>query len=381
MENTSFSKPMFKRLALLVLFTLLIQGALVGFLVKPDNGLNEAALDRLSADANLLAKAIAPLIRRNEISDAEQMLLQARNGDENRALYLYLQSESGESELIANTSNVPGFVPQPQWKNSTAKLQNVLVVQQLVQMTNGQQALLVYAQQMQNKPMWPFIVAFGISLLVALLLSGFFAVAISGFFSRRLTPLLHGVRLALDKKQFNSSVDSHAQDNYGVLGSYINQLFRLIDNTQQELAESELNIQNLKQEVETRIKERTEALETAKVTAEKANEAKSTFLATMSHEIRTPMNGIIGTVDLLRKTHLSTSQFRMTDTVRESSFSLLRILDDILDFSKIEAGKLELETIPVSLVDIIEAVGRILVSVAHQRQIDLKLFIDPRIPD
>src|SRR5690606_20964607 len=88
-----------------------------------------------------------------------------------------------------------------------------------------------------------------------------------------------------------------------------------------------------------------------------------------------------GTIDLLRKTQLSTSQFRMTDTVRESSFSLLRILDDILDFSKIEAGKLVLETIPLSLVDIIEAVGRILVSVAYQRQIDLKMFVDPRIPD
>ena len=81
----------------------------------------------------------------------------------------------------------------------------------------------------------------------------------------------------------------------------INELFRLISGGQKALNQSETNIKQLKHEVDTRIAERTDALEAAKLTAERANEAKSTFLATMSHEIRTPMNGIIGTVDLLRK--------------------------------------------------------------------------------
>lgn len=101
----------------------------------------------------------------------------------------------------------------------------------------------------------------------------------------------------------------------------------------------------------------------------------------MSHEIRTPMNGIIGTIDLLRKTPLAAAQLRMTDTIRDSSFALLHILDDILDFSKIEAGKLELEAIPLCLNDIIEAVGRILVSMAYQRQLDFHIYVDPAIPN
>ena len=381
MKNTSFSKPIFKRLVLMCVLTLAVQAALFMLLSKPDPNFAEKQLERLVAETKLVSRAVAPLLRRNDISATEQVLFQTRNGDASRALYLYHHSERGDTELIANTNNVQGYVPQPQWQEIAEQQNGYLIVHQLVALGEQQNALLIYVQQPDIKPLWPYAAVSVASLLLGLLLSGFFASAISGFFSRRIKPLLQGTSQALEKEQFNASVDSHAQDSYGVLGSYINQLFRKIEQTQEALAASEQNIKTLRQEVDTRIKERTDALETAKLTAEKANEAKSTFLATMSHEIRTPMNGIIGTIDLLRKTQLSTSQFRMTDTVRESSFSLLRILDDILDFSKIEAGKLELETIPLSLVDIIEAVGRILVSVAYQRQIDLKMFVDPRIPD
>ncbi|HEY0921206.1 hybrid sensor histidine kinase/response regulator [Rheinheimera pacifica] len=381
MENTSFSKPIFKRLTVLSLLILFAQAALFAWLNQPEPGLNEQQLNRLTADSRLLSRVLQPLLAENNTAATEQMLFQTRDGNTDRALYVYRTLPNQQAELIAHTSNVQGFVPQPVWQDSAQQQDNYLIVNQLINLPQQQTAILIYVQQLKLRASWPFFAALGVSLVLALLLSAMFAVTISGFFSRRIKPLLVGTRQALDKDQYNSSVDSHAQDSYGVLGSYINQLFRRIEQAQEALAASEQNIKNLKLEVETRIKERTDALETAKLTAEKANEAKSTFLATMSHEIRTPMNGIIGTIDLLRKTQLSTSQFRMTDTVRESSFSLLRILDDILDFSKIEAGKLQLETIPLSLVDIIEAVGRILVSVAHQRQLDLKLFIDPRIPD
>ncbi|MCH8536538.1 MAG: response regulator [Alkalimonas sp.] len=219
--------------------------------------------------------------------------------------------------------------------------------------------------------------ATGIACLIAWPLSGW----LNRFINKPLSSLIKQTSSAMQKDDFAGKLEEHVENDFGVLASYINRLFQRIEKSDQKLAQSEQDILQLRQEIEQRIKERTDALETAKLTAEKANEAKSTFLATMSHEIRTPMNGIIGTMDLLRKTQLSTAQFRMTDTIRESSFSLLRILDDILDFSKIEAGKLELESIPLSLADIIEAVGRILVSVAYQRQIDLKLFVDPRIPD
>ncbi|MDI1286368.1 MAG: PAS-domain containing protein [Reyranella sp.] len=105
----------------------------------------------------------------------------------------------------------------------------------------------------------------------------------------------------------------------------------------------------------TDLKIREADLERARLEAEAANQAKSTFLATMSHEIRTPMNGVLGMMEVLEAEGVDEGQARTVATMRESAQALLRIIDDLLDFSKIEAGALELEDTPFSLTGLVES--------------------------
>lgn len=114
--------------------------------------------------------------------------------------------------------------------------------------------------------------------------------------------------------------------------------------------------------------------------AEKANQAKSTFLATMSHEIRTPMNGVLGMIDVLERTRLTLEQRESLGTVRYSASALLRIIDDILDFSKIEAGHLDLEPIDFSTVELVEGVAEALAARADEKGLVLSAFVAPDVP-
>jgi PAS domain S-box-containing protein len=123
-----------------------------------------------------------------------------------------------------------------------------------------------------------------------------------------------------------------------------------------------------------------QALLLAKTEAEQANRAKSNFLAAMSHEIRTPMNGVIGMVDVLHQSSLQGYQVDMVNTIRDSAFSLLGIIEDILDFSKIEAGKSEVEQEPIDIAGVIEKICIMQDRLAINKGVELTLFTDPAIP-
>lgn len=108
---------------------------------------------------------------------------------------------------------------------------------------------------------------------------------------------------------------------------------------------------------------------------------KSDFLSQMSHEIRTPMNGIIGMSELLSGTTLTGQQSHYNRVVRSSGESLLTIVNDILDFSKIEADKMEIESIGLSINQLLSDIVGGFYSLVKDRGINLYVQIDPAVPD
>lgn len=128
-------------------------------------------------------------------------------------------------------------------------------------------------------------------------------------------------------------------------------------------------------------------LREAKILAEKLNKeaqaadrAKSAFLAAMSHEIRTPLNGVIGMINLLTDSGLSSEQKEYLKIIKLSGDSLLNVINDILDYSKIESGFFEIEKIDFNLQKIVEESIDMFALKAYEKGLAIGCIISPQIP-
>ncbi|GAA5216025.1 response regulator [Corallincola platygyrae] len=144
-----------------------------------------------------------------------------------------------------------------------------------------------------------------------------------------------------------------------------------VDVTEQVMLREELH--QLNEELERRVAERS-------LEAIQANQAKSEFVANMSHEIRTPMNAVLGMVQLLYNTPLTSQQKDYVDKAQLSAKALLQIINDILDFSKIEAGKLALEKIEFQLDKILDQAISLTAHRLVGKEVELMLDVDEVVP-
>jgi len=148
----------------------------------------------------------------------------------------------------------------------------------------------------------------------------------------------------------------------------------------QQRARSALAIAR-QRELENKVQERTIDLEEARNAAERANRAKSDFLATVTHEIRTPLHGIIGMTELLQHTPLSDEQKRYTVAAHSSGESLLDLINSILDFSKIEAEKVVVEHTEFDLARLLDEICYIQSEAANRKSLNIFYYIDTEIPE
>ncbi|WPF90359.1 ATP-binding protein [Cyanobacterium aponinum AL20118] len=131
-------------------------------------------------------------------------------------------------------------------------------------------------------------------------------------------------------------------------------------------------IQELVQNLEEKVKDRTKELSEAKDKAEVANQAKSEFLANMSHELRTPLNAILGFAQIMRKSPTLPEEHQESiEIINRSGEHLLTLINNILDLSKIEAGKITLNKENIDLYKLLDEIEDIFKYKAEKKGIHL----------
>ena len=213
----------------------------------------------------------------------------------------------------------------------------------------------------------------GVLLVVVVLLV---SAAISRFATRLLArPLarLHSGIVSVENSRLEPIEVSQTGDEIQYLGESFNRMI-------EALASSQRQINDYQELLEKKIKERTEQLEKAVLAAQKANEAKSDFLAHVSHDLRTPMSGVIGMLDMTLEEEISGEVREQLETAHGCAYSLLTLLNDILDLSKIEAGKMTLEKVPFEVRTVLAECLKSHQPKAAENRVELRFEVSPCVP-
>ncbi|KAH3666593.1 hypothetical protein WICMUC_005577 [Wickerhamomyces mucosus] len=137
----------------------------------------------------------------------------------------------------------------------------------------------------------------------------------------------------------------------------------------------ELDIQY--SQLEDRVKARTKQLETAKIQAESANEAKTVFIANISHELRTPLNGILGMTAIAMAENDHNKIQQSLKLIFRSGELLLHILTELLTFSKNSLKRSKLENSDFNCLDVALQVKSIFGKLAKDQKVNLSITLKP----
>lgn len=190
-------------------------------------------------------------------------------------------------------------------------------------------------------------------------------------------------------------LDGTREDEFGHLSRFFNQMLDRIQAQQRELTraneeltcevqvrkQAEAKLLEHRDELERQVEQRTHDLELARDQALRASQTKSAFIANISHEIRTPLTPIIGFAEAMMSDTQSKDECRRSlESIIRNGRHLLNIINDILDLSKIEADRLEVERIPVVLLQVLSDVESAVGVLAREKGLEFAIRYDFPIP-
>ena len=209
--------------------------------------------------------------------------------------------------------------------------------------------------------------------LLAAILGGTITITYQRKLMKPLQRLTSKMNIVRDEDSAPTPLRIKATGEIGVLVDSYNDMIEEICTRERALQDHQLHLSEL-------VSARTEEAQSARLEAERANDAKSRFLASMSHEIRTPMNGMLVMAEMLTRSSLPPTQSEYANIIHRSGGALLELLNDILDLSKVEAGELVLESVPFNVDDCVSDSLAIFWQKVTASGVRLTSYIDPSVP-
>jgi signal transduction histidine kinase len=175
----------------------------------------------------------------------------------------------------------------------------------------------------------------------------------------------------------DGATDYVLKDRLDTLGTAVKRALREAEERRRRAA-AETALRQLNAQLEARVIERTrdlvaanEDLKRARLEADRANAAKSEFLARVSHDLRTPLNAIMGFAQLLNLDGLAADQVDSINHILRSGEHLLSLINEVLDISRIESGHLTLSLEPVSVIEAVDYALDLIKPMAGKRGISV----------
>jgi len=313
--------------------------------------------ENITLDAKLIADYLLPTFLFDDPAGAKDILLKLANiptviygaAYENSG---FLFAEYKSRTLTDPVNSIPDLLKAAENKNKILIRESVKWKEE----TLGTVFLIASTDVIQEKTkshIKSLLIILAISVLLAIFLALWLQRIVSGPILR-LAAVTRKIRETLD---YSVRVHKVAGDETGVLYDGFNDMLQSIEASKKERDLAQEKLLEERENLETRVLERTAELNAAKERAEESDKLKSSFLANMSHEIRTPLNAILGFSALIQDRSTKPEELEEYYKMMETSGNdLMNLIDDILDISRIEANQIKINFLETSVVKLAEEV-------------------------